>query len=76
MLVRLKKVEHYKLKKYINFLKVCIKMVKTIIKSDDIKTSKQKLHQHKRPISIKDADNDKILLSNNVPFDKKDLIFP
>ena len=51
-------------------------MVKTIIKSDDIKTSKQKLHQHKRPISIKDADNDKILLSNNVPFDKKNLIFP
>ena len=51
-------------------------MVKTIIKFDDIKTSKQKLHQHNRPISIKDADNDKILVSNNVPFDKMDLKFP
>ena len=68
--------EHYKLKKYINFLKVCIKMVKTIITFDDIKTSKQKLHQDKRPILIKDVDNDKILVSNNVPFDKMGLKFP
>ena len=51
-------------------------MVKTSIKFDDIKTSKQKLHQHKRPILMKDVDNDKTLVSNNVPFDKKDLIFP
>ena len=51
-------------------------MLKTIIKFDDTKISKQKLHQHKRPISIKDVHNDKILVSNNVPFDKKDLIFP
>ena len=57
-------------------MKVCIKMVKTSIKFDDIKTSKQKLHQHKRPILMKDVDNDKTLVSNNVPFDKKDLIFP
>ena len=51
-------------------------MVKTIITFDDIKTSKQKLHQDKRPILIKDVDNDKILVSNNVPFDKMGLKFP
>ena len=50
MLIWLKKVEYYKLKKYNFFLKVYIKMEKKI---DDIKILKQKFHQHKRPISIK-----------------------
>ena len=46
-------------------------MEKTIIKFDDIKTPKQKFHQHKRPISIKNVDIDKIVVSNKVPFGKK-----
>ena len=48
-------------------------MEETVIKFDDIKISKQIFHQHKRPVSIKNVDNDKILVSNNVPFDKMDL---
>ena len=39
-------------------------MEKTIIKFDNIKIPKQKLHQHKRPISIKNVDIDKIVVSN------------
>ena len=45
-------------------------MEKTIIKFD-IKIPKQKFHQHKRPISIKNINNDKIEVSNKVPFGKK-----
>ena len=45
-------------------------MENTVIKFDDIKIPKQKSHQHKRPISIKNVDNDKIVVSNNVPFGK------
>ena len=68
MLIWLKKVEHYKLKKYNFFLKVYIKMEKKI---DNIKIRKQKFHQHKRPISIKNVDNDNIVVSNKVAFGKK-----
>ena len=42
-------------------------MEKTIIKFDSIKIPKQKFHQHKRPISIKNVDIDKIVVSNKVP---------
>ena len=31
--------------------------IKTIIKFDDIEIPKEKFHQHKRPISIKNVDN-------------------
>ena len=57
MLIWLEKVEHYKLKKvYIKIcLKVYLKMEKTVIKFDGIKIPKQKFHQHKRPISIKNV---------------------
>ena len=34
-------------------MKVYIKMEKTIIKFGDIEKKKKKIHQHKRPISIK-----------------------
>ena len=34
-------------------------MQKTIIKFHDIKIPKQKVYQHKRPISIKNLDSDK-----------------
>ena len=52
-------------------MKVYIKMEKAIIKFEDIKIPKQKFHQHKRPISKKNLDNDKIVVSNKVPFGKK-----
>ena len=48
-----------------------MKMEKTVIKFDDIKIPKQKFHQHKRPISIKNVDIDKIVVSSKVPFVKK-----
>ena len=51
-------------------MKVYIKMENTVIKFDDIKIPKQKFHQHKRPISIKNVDNDKIVVPNKVPFGK------
>ena len=46
-------------------------MEKTIIKFGDIKIQKQKFHQHKRPVSIKNVDVNKIVLSNKVSFGKK-----
>ena len=46
-------------------------MEKTIIKFDHIKIPKQKFDQHKRPISIKNVDIDKIVVSSKVPFVKK-----
>ena len=46
-------------------------MEKTIIKFGDIEIEKQKFHQHKRPISIKNIDINKIVVSNKVSFGKK-----
>ena len=46
-------------------------MEKTIIKFDGIKIPKQKFHQHKRPISIKNVDIDKIVVSNKATFGRK-----
>ena len=43
-------------------------MEETVRKLDNIKISKQLFHQHKRHVSIKNVDNDKMLVSNNVPF--------
>ena len=48
-----------------------IKMEKTIIKFSDIETQKQKFYQHEGPISTKNVDIDKVIVSNKVPFDKK-----
>ena len=42
-----------------------------MIKFDDIEIEKQKLHQHKRPISIKNIDITKIVVSNKIFFSKK-----
>ena len=41
---------------------------KTIIKFDDIEIQKQKFHQHKRPISIKNVVINKTVVSNKVSF--------
>ena len=46
-------------------------MEKTIIKFGDIEIQKQKFHQHKGPISIKNIDINKIVVSNKVSFGKK-----
>ena len=42
-----------------------------IIKFRDIEIHNQTFHQHKEPISIKNADIDKIVVSNKVSFGKK-----
>ena len=70
MLIWLKKIENYKkvgtyeLKKISKFLKACIKMENTTITFGDIKIHKQKLHQHKGPILIKNIDLNKIVVSD------------
>ena len=50
------------------FLKAYVKIEKTIIKFGDIEIEKQKLHQHKRPISRKNIDFNKIVVSDKVSF--------
>ena len=44
-----------------------------IIKFGDAEIHKQKFHQHKRPISIKNIDINKIVGSNKVSFGEKEL---
>ena len=61
--------ENYKFKKYI-FLNANIKM-EEIIKFGDIEIEKQKFHQYKEPILIKNRDINKIIVSNEVSFGKK-----
>ena len=46
-------------------------MKRSIIKFGDIEIKKQKFHQHKKPISIKNIDINKIVVSNKVSFGKK-----
>ena len=52
-------------------MKVYIKIEKPIIKFGDIEIQKQKSHQHKRPISIKNIDINKIIVFIKVSFGKK-----
>ena len=52
-------------------LKSYMKMEKTIINLSDSKMQKQKYHQHKGPVSIKNVDTDKVIVPNKVPFGKK-----
>ena len=49
-------------------MKIYIKIEKTIIKFDKIKIPKQISH---KPISMKNVDNNKIVVSNKAPFVKK-----
>ena len=46
-------------------------MGKTFIKFGNIEIAKQKCHQHKRPISMKKIDINKIIVSNKVSFSIK-----
>ena len=52
-------------------MKVYIKMEKAIVKFCDIEIEKQKFHQYKRPISIKNIDINKTVESNKVSLGKK-----
>ena len=46
-------------------------MKKTITKFSYIEIEKQKFHQHKRPISVKNININKIVVSSKVSFGKK-----
>ena len=46
-------------------------MEKTVTKFGDIEIEKQTFHQHKRLISIKNIDINKIVVSNKASFGKK-----
>ena len=48
-----------------------IKMEKNKIKFGDIEIEKEKFYQHERPTSIKNIDNNKIVVSNKASFSKK-----
>ena len=48
-------------------------MEKTLIKFGGIEIEKQKFHQYKRTISIKNIDINQIVVSNKVSFGKKDI---
>ena len=50
-------------------------MQKTVKKFGDTEIEKQKCYQHKRPISIKNIDINKIVVSNKAYFAKKSFIY-
>ena len=50
-------------------------MNRKIIKFDDNEIEKYKLHQHKIPISINNTDFNKIVVSNEISFGKRDFKF-
>ena len=52
-------------------MKLYLKMVKKIIKFRDTEIKKQKIHQHKSPISIINVHFNKVLGSNKASFCKK-----
>ena len=54
-----------------SFFESIYKIEKTVIKFGDIEIQKQKFHQHKGPISIKNVDIHNIVVSNKVPFGQK-----
>ena len=62
--------KNYKSKKYKSFENV-YKNGKNNYKFGDIEIKKQKFHQHKRPISIKNIDVNEKVVSNKVSFGKK-----
>ena len=47
--------------------------MENIIKFGDVEIQKQKFHQHKEPISIKNIDINKVVVSNKVSLVKKHL---
>ena len=67
----MKKPDRHEVKKYNFFLKAYIKIEKIIIQFGDIEIEKQKFHEYKRPISIKNKDINEIVVSSKVSFSKK-----
>ena len=66
--------EHYNKIHIQKSLIAYIKIKKYIyIKFDDIEIQKQSIHRHKRPISIKNIDINKTVVSYKVSFGKKGL---
>ena len=59
------------MKNYKNIFEYIYKSEKTIIKFGDIKIQKQKIHQYKGTISIKNIDINKIVVSNKASFSEK-----
>ena len=54
-------------------MKSYIRMGKAIIKFEDIEIQTEKFNQHKRPVSIKQVDIDRIVVHNRFLLVKKDL---
>ena len=63
--------ENYRLKRRYKNLKVYIKIEKTIVKFGGIEIEKPKFYEYKRPISIKNIDLNKIVVSFKASFSKK-----
>ena len=63
----------YKLKKIQKLLNIYIyiETEETTVKFGNIKIEKQNFHQHKRPISIKSTDINKLVVPNKTSFGKK-----
>ena len=64
MLIWPKKAEHYEFKKYIEIFEIIYKNEKNSYKFEDIEIQKQKFHQQKKAISIKNTGNNKIVVFN------------
>ena len=47
-------------------------MNKKVIKFDSTEIEEFEFHQYKSPISINDIDNNKLVVSNKLPFGKQD----
>ena len=71
-LFKFKKYKIIKLKKYVKKLKSYKKINENIVKFDDIEIEECEFCQHKNPILINDIDVNKIVVSNKLPFVKKD----
>ena len=72
MLIWLKKAKHYNLKNIKTFESIYKNKKKTNIKFGDIGIDNLTFHQYRKPISIKNIDINKIVVSNKVYFGNKD----
>ena len=61
------------MKKIIKKIKPYMKMDKKIVKVDDTEIQEYKFHRHNCPISINDIDINEIVVSNKLPFVKKNI---
>ena len=61
------------MKKIIKKIKPYMKMDKKIVKVDDTEIQEYKFHRHNSPISINDIDINEIVVSNKLPFVKRNI---